>query len=717
LTNRWRDIYVGPGTLHLTSTTGTSGSGTDYTDGTLSFTGTNLILGTTNFGSNAGGAISLLSNLPSGTGSTSLSLLSGQSLTDTDNLLRIGDNDNNSYFAISGDGSAVLTPDAYTSGDRNAFTVNLEDQSAGITNGILVNINATSGGARTRGVRVVGTNNSADAAAMIGLSTSLRNNSANSASILGVSADVINTGTIGSVMNGIISTATNEVAATVGVQYGGFTGTYNYGTVQDALWGQYRGIVNEGSVANTFGAEVNYVINTGSLNQVKFNENLFYNSGTVGYLQGLNMTIGNSGNIGSNIIGSLIDIDTDNSTVTNGVTGSVIAVGTGPNGIINESLVGLTSGSDNYGIVNGNLSAIDGNVINAGTVGGNITGLSLSTDTIVDTAANMYGINVGWGVAGSKVNSHYGLNISTVGKGLTNNYGIYLNGAVGGSGENYPLYINSGDAFINAGGLKLSDTSNTTAGMVRWTGSDFEGSNGTSWLSLTSGSGSNPWSVIGSDIYYTAGKVNVGTSVNYQALNVGGNIILENSDLGVILNDSEQPIITRGLDRFQTGNYAGIGRWGLFQEPGRLTLGIPDFNGTGIRFSTYNDDSTIASNLVDITRDGNVGIGFNNPSSKLQVNGNIAFAETYYSMGVGSRFIGIPCSTAGSFCNDSGASIEFTQGGTNSISNELRFYTHQSGSSAGERMRLDEAGNLGIGFNNPSSKLQVNGNIAFAETY
>ncbi len=38
-------------------------------------------------------------------------------------------------------------------------------------------------------------------------------------------------------------------------------------------------------------------------------------------------------------------------------------------------------------------------------------------------------------------------------------------------------------------GLTLGSTSSTTAGSLRWTGSDFEGYNGTDWVSLTSGSG------------------------------------------------------------------------------------------------------------------------------------------------------------------------------------------------------------------------------------
>lgn len=46
----------------------------------------------------------------------------------------------------------------------------------------------------------------------------------------------------------------------------------------------------------------------------------------------------------------------------------------------------------------------------------------------------------------------------------------------------------SGDVTAT-GGLTVGNTSSTTAGTIRWTGSDFEGYNGTIWQSLTSGSG------------------------------------------------------------------------------------------------------------------------------------------------------------------------------------------------------------------------------------
>jgi len=41
------------------------------------------------------------------------------------------------------------------------------------------------------------------------------------------------------------------------------------------------------------------------------------------------------------------------------------------------------------------------------------------------------------------------------------------------------------------GGIKISNTDNTNAGTIRWTGSDFEGYDGTNWVSLTGGGSSS----------------------------------------------------------------------------------------------------------------------------------------------------------------------------------------------------------------------------------
>jgi hypothetical protein len=56
---RWRKVEVGPGSIELSSTTGTSGAGANYTLGTLSFSSTTLKLATSAVGSGGTGSLQL----------------------------------------------------------------------------------------------------------------------------------------------------------------------------------------------------------------------------------------------------------------------------------------------------------------------------------------------------------------------------------------------------------------------------------------------------------------------------------------------------------------------------------------------------------------------------------------------------------------------------------------------------------------------------------
>ena len=82
-----------------------------------------------------------------------------------------------------------------------------------------------------------------------------------------------------------------------------------------------------------------------------------------------------------------------------------------------------------------------------------------------------------------------------------------------------------------------------------------------------------------------------------------GDLFLHNSTLGIRMNNADAPMITRGWDPFQSGKYAGIGRWGMFMEPSALTFGIPNFVGKRFEFASY-EASSNRNTLVTIERDG-----------------------------------------------------------------------------------------------------------------
>jgi hypothetical protein len=77
-----------------------------------------------------------------------------------------------------------------------------------------------------------------------------------------------------------------------------------------------------------------------------------------------------------------------------------------------------------------------------------------------------------------------------------------------------------------------------------------------------------------------------------------GNLQLLNSGKGIILNAAEQPIITRAYDAFTSGSKQGVGRWGLFMEANRLTLGMPNAAGKSFEIAAYNANSTRSTLLT-----------------------------------------------------------------------------------------------------------------------
>ncbi len=102
------------------------------------------------------------------------------------------------------------------------------------------------------------------------------------------------------------------------------------------------------------------------------------------------------------------------------------------------------------------------------------------------------------------------------------------------------------------------------------------------------------------------GSIGIGTTTPSEQLTIlSGNISLLSSNKGILLNAVDGPMINKGYDPFTSGNYIGLGRWGLFMEPNVLTLGIPEdtpLKGSpAFAISSYNINSTVYKQLFKVT--------------------------------------------------------------------------------------------------------------------
>jgi hypothetical protein len=240
------------------------------------------------------------------------------------------------------------------------------------------------------------------------------------------------------------------------------------------------------------------------------------------------------------------------------------------------------------------------------------------------------------------------------------------------------------------GGIKIGYSMTSTPGLLRFNGSDFEGFNGTSWLSLTRASDSL-WQNIDNNISYMHGKVGIGTT---------------NPDIKVHIIDSNNQILL-GYQPAYDGPYInihgsmpgelgpmigiGVARKEYYKDFDTLTM----INWAYIYGDNLNPgiailpDLQFASKGLYIKRDGKIGINIKQPKAELDVNGGIKIGFSVTNVPGILRFTGSDFEgyNGTSWVSFSGASDSYWQKTTDDI-----FYAQ---------------GNVGIGTEQPSAKLEV----------
>ncbi|MFW0838104.1 MAG: helix-turn-helix domain-containing protein, partial [Candidatus Komeilibacteria bacterium] len=136
-TQRWQDLYLGPTSLNISDTTGTSGAGTDYVNSTIGFSGEELQIVTTREGAQAsggniainpiGGTVSSNATTLSVTDITTLNIATANSSAATLNLAT----SNQANIINLGTGTAIDTVNIGTGGTA-ADDINIGDALADV---------------------------------------------------------------------------------------------------------------------------------------------------------------------------------------------------------------------------------------------------------------------------------------------------------------------------------------------------------------------------------------------------------------------------------------------------------------------------------------------------------------------------------------------------------------------------------------------------------
>lgn len=241
---------------------------------------------------------------------------------------------------------------------------------------------------------------------------------------------------------------------------------------------------------------------------------------------------------------------------------------------------------------------------------------------------------------------------------------------------------------------------------------------GAGWL-RTGNSGTDPGVNPGVQGTTSPGTSFVGTTDNQDLVLRTGNTerlrittdgsLYSRSTFGLILNANDAPLITRGWDKFTSGDYNGIGRWGLFMRASQLTSGIPDDGGKSFGWVTWNINSTVSKTLMTLTQTGNLGIGLSGDaaSTRLSISGTGTGNPNTTGAGQSGGHIA-------RFRDNGNVSLDL--GSSGSTGTWLQS-TNPTDLSANYTLRLNpNGGNVGIGTGTaaPTSTLTVGGTTAVA---
>ncbi|MEI6946727.1 hypothetical protein V9K67_05950 [Paraflavisolibacter sp. H34] len=294
------------------------------------------------------------------------------------------------------------------------------------------------------------------------------------------------------------------------------------------------------------------------------------------------------------------------------------------------------------------------------------------------------------------------------------------------------------------GAAKLGNyTGPAQAGMIRWTGTDFQGFNGTSWTSLTpttytAGSGisitgttitntaATQWATSGNSISYNSGQVGIGTATPQNKLDVKGGMAIGSNYGGNFTAPASGAIVEGNMglgtpfpqNKLDVKGGVAIGNnfGGNFTAPaagaiveGQVGIGTAsplnklDVKG-GIAIGTHYAGN-LASPADGALIQGKVGIGTANPAQQLEVNGVTKTTGLQITGGAATGYV---------LQSDA-------QGNASWVSPSVFGGSGSGGTGgwtvSGSGLYASVPGGVGIGTGSPTNKLDVSGGVAIGTSF
>jgi len=141
-------------------------------------------------------------------------------------------------------------------------------------------------------------------------------------------------------------------------------------------------------------------------------------------------------------------------------------------------------------------------------------------------------------------------------------------------------------------------------------------------LFLAPASAQAQWQISGTSIYYNGGKVGVGTTNPKRALEVVGGLMLSGSEADDVSKNTTLESLHYDLSQKPILYW-----WGISSSTDtlmRIGSNNTTFNApTKIEFYTAPSTTATGSKQMVIVPSGNIGMGANNPSEKLEIAGNV----------------------------------------------------------------------------------------------